>query len=64
MNAVIVHFRTGSRTWNAIKDFFRPVGEWFSGELPKKTPSDLVNDAYEAVSIFPDIQISDSRGTA
>merc|ERR1711973_3902 len=41
---------SGSRTWTAIKNFFRPVGEWFTGELPKKTPSDLVDDAYETAS--------------
>ncbi|XP_076044270.1 uncharacterized protein LOC143027124 isoform X2 [Oratosquilla oratoria] len=37
----------GSRTWTAMKDFFRPVKNWFVDDLPEKTPGDLYNDAKE-----------------
>ncbi|XP_066984616.1 uncharacterized protein [Macrobrachium rosenbergii] len=39
----------GSKTWTALKNFFRPVTNYFKG-LPEKTPSDVATDVKETVT--------------
>lgn len=36
----------GSKTWQAIKDFFSPVTNYFRG-MPEKTPSEVATDVKE-----------------
>lgn len=38
---------TGSKTFHAVRAFFRPVTDYFFKKLPNKTPSDVATDVKE-----------------
>ncbi|XP_071516698.1 uncharacterized protein [Panulirus ornatus] len=41
---------SGWKTVYAIRDYFRPVTDYFVKELPSKTPSDVADDVHEKVT--------------
>ncbi|XP_063607101.1 uncharacterized protein LOC134781779 [Penaeus indicus] len=41
---------TGSKTWTAIKSFFRPMTDYFTKELPHKSPSEVAGDVTDKVT--------------
>lgn len=41
---------TGSKTFHAIRAFFRPMTDYLFKKLPSKTPSDVATDVQEKVT--------------